>query len=137
MQSHTHGAGRRPFGLGLLVVGHDVTGPCLYETCPSGQFWQCKAMALGARSQAAKTYLERKLDEFAGASADDLVTHALLALQVCFSACFGHKSVLVLATNRAGLLLGRMLAPFGGSQCRYPLCERSPSQLPGEQMSLL
>lgn len=83
MQQRTHYAAGRPYGLGLLVVGHDVTGPCLFETCPSGQFWQCKAMALGARSQAAKTYLERKLDEFPGASVDDLVLHALLALQVC------------------------------------------------------
>lgn len=38
-------------------------------------------MAMGARSQAAKTYLERKLDEFAGASQDALISHALLALQ--------------------------------------------------------
>ena len=84
VQQNTHFASGRPYGLGLLVVGHDITGPCLFETCPSGQFWQCKAMALGARSQAAKTYLERKLDEFPGAGVDELVLHALLALQVCY-----------------------------------------------------
>jgi hypothetical protein len=39
-------------------------------------------MAMGARSQAAKTYLERQLEEFPGAGVDSLVKHALLALQV-------------------------------------------------------
>ena len=72
----------RPYGLGLLVVGTDANGPCLYETSPSGEYWQCKAMALGARSQAAKTYLERNLDTLANATQDDLIKHVLLALQV-------------------------------------------------------
>ena len=78
----TQRGGYRPYGLGLLVAGADATGPHLFETCPSGQFWECKAMAMGARSQAAKTYLERKLDEFAGAGQDALISHALAALQV-------------------------------------------------------
>jgi len=72
----------RPYGVGLLVVGVDSSGPQLYQTCPSGQFWKYKAMAIGARSQAAKTYLERKLDEFATSSQEELMMHALFALQV-------------------------------------------------------
>eukprot|EP00892_Ulva_mutabilis_P009652 jgi/Ulvmu1/7059/UM033_0119.1 len=71
----------RPYGVGLLVVGVDSSGPQLYQTCPSGQFWKYKAMAIGARSQAAKTYLERKLDEFLGSSQEELMMHALFALQ--------------------------------------------------------
>lgn len=39
-------------------------------------------MAIGARSQAAKTYLERKLDEFATCGQEELMMHALFALQV-------------------------------------------------------
>lgn len=94
-QINTQLGASRPCGLGLLVVGVDDTGPCLYETCPSGDFWQCKAMAFGARSQAAKTYLERELDVLMAASADALIKHALLALQVwllvfvCHLRCVG------------------------------------------------
>ena len=35
---------------------------------------------MGARSQAAKTYLERSFEGFAGASRDELVRHALHAI---------------------------------------------------------
>lgn len=65
------------------MAGLDTSGPQLYETCPSGQFWKYKAMAIGARSQAAKTYLERKLEDFPGNAKDELIMHALFALQVC------------------------------------------------------
>ena len=39
-------------------------GPHIYQTCPSANFFDCKAMAIGARSQSARTYLEKHLDEF-------------------------------------------------------------------------
>jgi len=42
---------KRPYGVGLLVAGHDARGPHLYNTCPSGNYWEYKAMAIGARSQ--------------------------------------------------------------------------------------
>lgn len=93
----------RPYGLGLLVVGVDTNGPCLYETCPSGQFWQCRAMAMGARSQAAKTYLERNLDSLAGASQDELIKHVLLALQV---RPLSTHAVLRRGGRRHGLCIG-------------------------------
>jgi hypothetical protein len=42
---------KRPFGVGMLVGGYDKTGPHLYNTCPSGNYDEYKAMAIGARSQ--------------------------------------------------------------------------------------
>lgn len=42
---------KRPFGVGLLVGGVDSTGPRLYYNCPSGNYYEYKAMAIGARSQ--------------------------------------------------------------------------------------
>ncbi len=42
---------KRPYGVGLLVSGVDATGPHLYNTCPSGNYYEYKAMAIGARSQ--------------------------------------------------------------------------------------
>ncbi|CAI7788906.1 unnamed protein product [Closterium sp. NIES-53] len=72
---------RRLYGVGLLVAGIDQTGPHIFQTCPSGNFWEFHAMAIGARSQAAKTYLERKFDLFGACSLDELVRHALLAVK--------------------------------------------------------
>lgn len=38
-------------------------------------------MAIGARSQSARTYLEKKLNEFMECSVEDLVRHGLRALR--------------------------------------------------------
>ena len=40
-----------------------------------------RAGAIGARSQMARTYLERHLDEFEGASREELIRHGLSALK--------------------------------------------------------
>lgn len=73
---------RRPYGVGLLVAGHDDEGgPRIYQTCPSANHYDCKAMAIGARSQSARTYLEKRLDEFPGCSLDELLKHGLRALR--------------------------------------------------------
>eukprot|EP00271_Cylindrocystis_brebissonii_P003552 TRINITY_DN14677_c0_g1_i1.p1 TRINITY_DN14677_c0_g1~~TRINITY_DN14677_c0_g1_i1.p1 ORF type:complete len:308 (+),score=69.38 TRINITY_DN14677_c0_g1_i1:140-1063(+) len=72
---------KRPYGVGLLVAGYDKTGPHLFQTCPSGNYFEFYAMAIGARSQAAKTYLERKYETFPGASRDELIRHALTAVK--------------------------------------------------------
>lgn len=31
---------KRPFGVGLLVIGFDQDGPHLFETCPSANFYE-------------------------------------------------------------------------------------------------
>jgi len=80
-QVHTQRYGRRPYGVGLLVVGYDQTGSHLYETCPSGNYFDYKAMAIGARSQSAKTYLEKHFDSFESLGLEELVRHGLLALR--------------------------------------------------------
>lgn len=56
-------------------------GPHIYQTCPSATFFDCKAMAIGARSQSARTYLEKHLNEFLDCSLEDLVRHGLRALR--------------------------------------------------------
>ncbi|KAL6063502.1 Proteasome subunit alpha 1 [Balamuthia mandrillaris] len=79
-QKNTQQYGRRPYGVGLLVAGYDQTGAHLYETCPSGNYFDYKAMAIGARSQSAKTYLEKKFEQFEDASLEELIKHGLNAL---------------------------------------------------------
>eukprot|EP00934_Nitzschia_sp_Nitz4_P002328 Nitzschia sp. Nitz4//scaffold60_size111251//105016//105969//NITZ4_004166-RA/size111251-augustus-gene-0.117-mRNA-1//1//CDS//3329555621//2328//frame0 len=78
---------RRPFGVGLLVAGVDYQRqtPHLYQTCPSGNLYEFYASAIGARSQSARTYLEKHYPSFAEASKDELIVHALQALVGCVS----------------------------------------------------
>lgn len=81
LQTNTQFYGRRPFGVGLLIAAYDDKGPHIMQTCPSANVYECKAMAIGARSQSARTYLDKHLEEFATAGLEELVTHALCALR--------------------------------------------------------
>lgn len=63
------------------MAGFDDLGPHLYQTCPSANYYECKSMAIGARSQSARTYLEKYLNEFSNCSLDDAIKHALRALR--------------------------------------------------------
>jgi 20S proteasome subunit alpha 6 len=80
-QKNTQRYGSRPYGVGLLVIGYDQTGSHLFETCPSGNYFDYKAMAIGARSQSAKTYLEKHFEKFEEASLEQLIVHGLKALR--------------------------------------------------------
>ncbi|XP_034942365.1 proteasome subunit alpha type-1 [Chelonus insularis] len=81
MQTCTQRYDRRPYGVGLLVAGYDDQGPHIYQTCPSANYFDCKAMAIGSRSQAARTYLEKHLNEFPASDLDELIKHGLRALR--------------------------------------------------------
>lgn len=52
-------------------------GPHLYQTCPSGNFYEYKAIAMGARSQAARTYLEKTYESFPDMSVEEVRHHSL------------------------------------------------------------
>jgi len=80
-QTNTQHYGKRPYGVGLLVAGIDELGPHLFEFQPSGMTQEMSACAIGARSQMARTYLERNLEKFPDSSAEELVAHGLSALK--------------------------------------------------------
>ncbi|EMD41011.1 20S proteasome subunit [Gelatoporia subvermispora B] len=80
-QVNTQEYGRRPYGVGFLVIGQDKTGPHLYEFSPSGNSFEYYAISIGARSQSAKTYLEKHYEEFMDCSLEELITHGLHALR--------------------------------------------------------
>lgn len=80
-QVKTNHPAKRPFGVGLLVGAVDETGTHLFETCPSGNYFEYVAMAIGARSQSAKTYLEKNFEGFAALGWEELVRHGLKALK--------------------------------------------------------
>ncbi|KAJ3272618.1 Proteasome subunit alpha 1 [Terramyces sp. JEL0728] len=80
-QINTQRYGRRPYGVGLLVIGVDENGPRLFECSPSGNYFDYAAYSIGARSQSAKTYLENHFESFKEASLEGLVTHGLKSLR--------------------------------------------------------
>lgn len=79
-QQKTQNSSKRPYGVGTLVAGCDEKGPHLFETCPSGNYFEYYAMAIGGRSTSAKTYLEKHFETFADLDVNSLVQHALEAM---------------------------------------------------------
>ncbi|KAK7679822.1 hypothetical protein QCA50_017148 [Cerrena zonata] len=81
-QENTQSYGSRPYGVGLLVAGYDESGAHLYEFQPSGSVLEYFGAAIGARSQAARTYLERNLETIRETeSPEELIVHGLNALR--------------------------------------------------------
>merc|ERR1711879_873887 len=79
-QTKTQNSSKRPYGVGLLVAGVDERGPHLFETCPSGNYFEYYAMAIGGKSTSAKTYLEKHFDKFENCDLDSLLQHAVEAM---------------------------------------------------------
>jgi len=76
---------RRPYGVGLLVASYDENGPHLYQTCPSGNYYEYYATAIGSRSQSGRTYLEKIYEGLADMERDELIMNAVRALTGCVS----------------------------------------------------
>uniref|UniRef100_A0A8C5Y0A7 Proteasome subunit alpha type-1 n=1 Tax=Microcebus murinus TaxID=30608 RepID=A0A8C5Y0A7_MICMU len=79
--SHLVSLIRKPYGIGLLIASYDDMDPHIFQTCPSANYFHCRAMSIGARSQSAHTYLERHMFEFMEWNLNELVKHGLHALR--------------------------------------------------------
>lgn len=62
-QAYTQYGGIRPFGISLLVGGHDRKGPQIYLIEPTGTYFQYKAKAIGMNSSEANKHLEKDYRE--------------------------------------------------------------------------
>lgn len=59
-QKYTQSNGRRPFGMSCLIAGFDYEGdPHLYQTEPSGIFYEWKANATGRSAKTVREFLEK------------------------------------------------------------------------------
>lgn len=108
---------RRPYGVGLLVAGFDRTGPRLFQTDPTGNYSEFHSMAMGARSQSAKTYLERNFLSFKGCTRNELIRHAVNALHGCLEAekelDISNTSIAIVGKDeKFHILDGEEVAPF-------------------------
>ncbi|KAJ3617063.1 hypothetical protein Zmor_008881 [Zophobas morio] len=109
-QVTTQQYGGRPYGVGLLIGGFDkIAGPKLYQFCPSANFFDCQAMAIGSRSQSSRTYLERNLSKFLNAKRDELIIYGLHALRDSlpnnYELTVHNTSVLVVSANEVCKLI--------------------------------
>lgn len=115
-QVGTQRSWKRPYGVGLIVAGVDEAGAHIFYNCPSGNYYDYKAFAMGARSQAAKTYLERNFERFGGADADALIREALQALHASLQdgdLTEQNCSVGIVGPDQPFTILeGEALAPF-------------------------
>lgn len=59
-QKYTQSNGRRPFGISCLIGGFDYDGtPHLYQTEPSGIYYEWKANATGRSAKSVREFLEK------------------------------------------------------------------------------
>ena len=56
----TQSGGLRPFGVSILVAGIDVDGPKLFETDPTGIFFQYNAVVIGEGEEGIEEILHKK-----------------------------------------------------------------------------
>jgi 20S proteasome subunit alpha 2 len=79
---HAESGGVRPFGVSLMLAGHDSNGPQLYQIDPSGTFFAWKASAIGKNMVNAKTFLEKRYAD--DLELEDAIDTALLTLKESF-----------------------------------------------------
>ncbi|KAG9390971.1 Proteasome, subunit alpha/beta [Carpediemonas membranifera] len=84
-QQRTQIEGSRPYGVSLIVGGHDRTGPRLFQTCPSGNCYEYYACALGQRAQSAMSFFDRNKEKIAESTEAELVRLAFDALRTTLS----------------------------------------------------
>ncbi|EGR32205.1 proteasome subunit alpha type, putative [Ichthyophthirius multifiliis] len=80
-QNKTQVYGKRPYGVGMLIIAHDQDGPHLIQTLPSGEYYEYYAYSIGARSQSAKTQFENHVNKLAASTLEQLILHGLYALK--------------------------------------------------------
>lgn len=81
LQSCTQHSSRRPYGVGIILAGFDESGVQLHQIMPTGETYECEAISIGSRSQASKTYLEKRLKDLPSMTLDELVLLSLSALR--------------------------------------------------------
>jgi proteasome alpha subunit len=89
-QLHTQIAGVRPFGTALLIAGTDGTSR-LFESDPSGSFWEYSATAIGENTDKVRDIFNKKYNP--EISKDEAIDLALKALYMGTEERFNERSI--------------------------------------------
>lgn len=117
---------RRPYGVGFLIAAHDQTGPHLFVTEPSGNYFEYVAMAIGSRSQTSRTYLEREFRGFESATPEELIRHGVKALAVSLA---GDAELDVKSTSVAIVGAGQAFKMLDDAEIQRVLDEITVSEV--------
>jgi len=98
-QLHTQVAGVRPFGTALLIAGVDGK-PRLFETDPSGSFWEYKATAIGENIDKVKALFTKEYKD--DMSLDQAIELGLKALYKGTSERFNENSIEISYIDMSG-----------------------------------
>ena len=79
-QENTQRYGRRPYGVGCLIMGYHSGTVQLYQFMPNATAFPFHSIAIGNRSQSARTYLERNLDAIKKCTKEEAIVHGLKSL---------------------------------------------------------
>jgi len=78
-QKYTQRGGRRPFGISILLAGHDRDGsPHLYQTDPSGTYNEWTGNAIGRNNKNVIEYLEKHLTD-PNSLSEDAALHLIIS----------------------------------------------------------
>merc|ERR1711935_1317563 len=78
-QKYTQSGGVRPFGISMLICGHDSDGtPRLFQTDPAGTYSEWKANTTGRSSKTIREFLEKNYKE--GMTDEESITLTVQAL---------------------------------------------------------
>ena len=106
-QKYTQSNGRRPFGLSCILAGFDSDGsPRLFQTEPSGVYYEWKANATGRGDKVVKEYLEKNLQNAELSSEEGVVTFAIKALLEVVQSDKNNLEVVVMKRGETARKLG-------------------------------
>ncbi|KAH8402063.1 hypothetical protein KR009_009514 [Drosophila setifemur] len=110
-QNYTQSNGRRPFGLSCLVGGFNEDGsPHLFQTEPSGIFYEWTANTTGRAGQTAREYMEKHADEML-APTDEItaIKHIVRTLKSASSLSHNQLDVAVLKHKQPLRMIDRQV----------------------------
>jgi len=99
-QKYTQSGGVRPFGISMLICGHDSDGtPRLFQTDPAGTYSEWKANTTGRQSKTIREFLEKNYKD--DASEKDCVTLTIQSLMEVVESGSKNIEVAVLRPGQA------------------------------------
>jgi 20S proteasome subunit alpha 4 len=105
-QKYTQRGGRRPFGISVLLCGHDRNGaPRLFQSDPSGTYTEWVANAIGRNSKPVVEYLEKNIKDGESMNEQQTIRMAISAMLEVIEAGGKNMEVGVMRMNEGIVML--------------------------------